>query len=226
MRSRLSFTALSGSPTTLKSCMRAEPTSTSTSTGYASIPYTDALIVLKSMSDLELVSCQHILVYNYMPEVLARSMASFGQIPCPTNNKRSCYERGQVAAGFLYSHRDSSYSRGIGAFQILPVLRFADVRLDHSDWSGSDRCLRHCDVQRIGSPEGAGRQRLGGHWRSAQAPLRPDSQSRGNRQGLRRPRKGHSRSGHQRAESRHVCRRTRRQGRSGKHAFRRAKESV
>ena len=32
MRSRLSFTALSGSPTTLKSCMRAEPTSTSTST--------------------------------------------------------------------------------------------------------------------------------------------------------------------------------------------------
>jgi len=33
MRSRLSLTALSGRPTTLKSCMRAEPTSTSTSTG-------------------------------------------------------------------------------------------------------------------------------------------------------------------------------------------------
>src|SRR5580765_7085857 len=52
MRSRLSFTALSGSPTTLKSCIRAEPTSTSTSTRYASIPYTEALIVLKSIVDV------------------------------------------------------------------------------------------------------------------------------------------------------------------------------
>src|SRR5260370_11833842 len=50
IRSRLSLTAISGRPTTLNSPILVEPTSTSTSTRYASMPKTAALRDLKSMN--------------------------------------------------------------------------------------------------------------------------------------------------------------------------------
>src|SRR6267142_2465111 len=154
------------------------------------------------------------------------------------NHKSICYYTLQITQPLrqtrspsLYTHSAATYIGFTGSCiaqsaGIPSRMRVSHDRHNHFRPPRSARCSWNRDVQQPGAAESADRQRLGGYRRSAEAALRPDPQSRGNRERLCGPRKGHARSGHQRAQPRDERDQPRGQGSSGKHALRRAEEPL
>src|SRR5690348_18038070 len=149
MRSRLSLTALSGRPTTLKSCMRAEPTSTSTSTRWASMPYTEALMVLKSMTPV--LFRQDDAAENKSnrydtPEVRRAGLAKMAGV--------AVGEQVRSSAPALHEGARHVYWRYRQADQCF-LVRSCDDWLDYPWNPGGDRAVSGRDVQRTRPAKGA-----------------------------------------------------------------------